>query len=229
MLGGALAGRKKEFRRIAIVGLGAGTIPFWLSQVFPSAKLDVVDVSADVIAAASCFAVPQSSTVQLIHEDGRKYLTAQADRGYDAIFVDAFIKNCDEAPPCLKTVEFFKMISQKLAPDGVLSMNIVPEDLDVVVGSALQAFPTSFSIQIGSAAGLGNNVLLARAPAKDAMERNGLMYVNPTLLQANSWDAIDADGWFLAADFRSIYDHPLTLNMSSADGLNDAHICHSFA
>lgn len=160
MIGGAIVARRGEINRIASIGLGSGTIPLFWSRVQPNTKVEAIDISGDVIAAAPCFGVKQGPNLQLIEEDGRKYLENQKDSSYDVIFMDAFT-NLDMIPPCLKTVEFFKMISKKLVPGGVLSMNVWPRELDAVYAAFSTAFPER--TQVGQSPGLYNVILLGRA------------------------------------------------------------------
>lgn len=158
MIGGALKVRKgEEALRIASIGVGAGTIPFWFSQMTPSSSIDAVDISGDVIAAAPCFGVKPSDSLHLVQQDGREYIASQPDHSYDIVFIDAFDNN-DKIPGCLRTVEFFTNVKQKLRAGGVLSMNVWDRDLSSVYATVSEVFP---QVQVGTSPGEGNLILLA--------------------------------------------------------------------
>eukprot|EP00746_Dinoflagellata_sp_MGD_P013144 gnl/MRDRNA2_/MRDRNA2_128264_c0_seq1.p1 gnl/MRDRNA2_/MRDRNA2_128264_c0~~gnl/MRDRNA2_/MRDRNA2_128264_c0_seq1.p1 ORF type:complete len:387 (+),score=65.61 gnl/MRDRNA2_/MRDRNA2_128264_c0_seq1:55-1215(+) len=197
MLGGAIVSRKGEIKRVASIGLGAGTIPLFWSRVQPNTTVEAIDISADVIAAAPCFGVKQGEKLKLIQKDGRKYIESQPDGSYDVIFVDAF-DNLDVIPACLKTVEFFQMISKKLAPGGVLSMNVWRREINKVYTDFAMAFPGR--TQVGQSPGLGNVVLLGRAAGGASIthiaDDDGLTPQQATELNA-------ARAWAIQADFGS--------------------------
>jgi len=176
MLGGALMERKGNLGRMASIGLGAGSIPLWLVKMIPEAQIEAIDVSAAVIAAAPCFGLPHSPKLKVVHDDGRKYLEAQADGSYDIIFVDVFIEQDDTVPPRFKTIEFYQLAKKKLASGGVLALNIAAPELRAITNSLQQAFSSNSGIWIGEAPGLTNSVVLARAPGGSAhkhAERTG--------------------------------------------------------
>lgn len=218
MIGGAIVARRGEISRVASIGLGAGTIPLFWSRVQPNTKMEAIDISADVIAAAPCFGVKQGPNLQLIQRDGRKYIESQEDGSYDVIFMDAF-DNLDKIPACLKTSEFFKMISKKLAPGGVLSMNVWPRELDTVYPGFETAFPGR--TEMGQSPGLYNYVLLGRAEGGASITRvtdDG----DPTSAEATG--LADARTWAVEAEFgrgRSKKEDEGTLQ--------DADICPSYA
>jgi precorrin-6B methylase 2 len=196
MLGGAIVSRKGEIKRVASIGLGAGTIPLFWSRMQPNTTVEAIDISADVIAAAPCFGVRQSTRLQLIQKDGRKYIESQPDGSYDVIFVDAF-DNLDVIPACLKTVEFFQMVSKKLAPGGVLSMNVWRREVNKVYTAFAMAFPGR--TQVGQSPGLGNVVLLGRAAGGASITRITADSDSNGLDTARSW-AIQADFGSNSAD-----------------------------
>eukprot|EP00746_Dinoflagellata_sp_MGD_P162090 gnl/MRDRNA2_/MRDRNA2_89499_c0_seq1.p1 gnl/MRDRNA2_/MRDRNA2_89499_c0~~gnl/MRDRNA2_/MRDRNA2_89499_c0_seq1.p1 ORF type:complete len:367 (-),score=65.34 gnl/MRDRNA2_/MRDRNA2_89499_c0_seq1:36-1136(-) len=238
MIGGALVARSGELNRVAMIGLGAGTIPFFWSRIQPNSKVEAIDVSADVISAAPCFGVEQGPQLQLIQQDGRKYIESQKDASYDVVFMDAF-DNEGTIPSCLKTVDFFKMIGKKLAPGGILAMNVWRRELDKVFASFVTAFPGR--TQIGQSPGIGNLILLGKA-------EGGFEYddvADPTLPEASevasarSW-AADAKFSLISADGK---DESETLSLLRAKGhalpadpqkshasiLQDGGICPAYA
>lgn len=157
MAGGALS-RRPPMERIASIGLGSGALAAWLDQKLPSTRVDAVDISTEVVAAAPCFGVQASSKFRLVVDDGRHFLAASPDL-YDAVFVDAFLPS-GFLPGCLATTEFFQMIQSKLSPDrGVLALNLgFQDDSEPVLASLRQAFA---HVAVGGAPLLTNRIALA--------------------------------------------------------------------
>lgn len=238
MLGGAVVARKAPITRVASIGLGAGTIPLFWSRVQPNTTVEAIDISADVIAAAPCFGV-KGPNLQLIQKDGRKYIQSQPDGSYDVIFVDAF-DNLDVIPPCLKTLEFFQMLGKKLAPGGVLSMNVWRREIDKVYTGFATAFPGR--TQVGQSPGLGNVVLLGRAAGGASISRvvddgdqngkkaTGLDSAFSWAIQADfgSTSANGADGSHTVSLLRA-QGHTLVDSKPDFEILRDIDICPSYA
>lgn len=216
MLGGALVERKGELRHIASIGLGAGSMPLWLLKMIPSAQVEAVDISAAVIEAAPCFGLPTSSKVKLVHSDGRKHLSAQADGRYDVIFVDVFIEQEDAIPTCFKTVEFYKLVKSKLSPGGVVALNIAAPELPTIRSSLRQAFVNTSRIWVGEAPGLSNNVVLARAP--------GGLEEDARASGENGAGMATARIWASEAHFQTIQRNPTAKN---SEPLHDSLPCSS--
>lgn len=202
MIGGALVHRKGEFQNIASIGVGAGSIPLWLSKMLPTAHVEAVDVSAAVIAAAPCFGLPNSPNLKLVHDDGRNYLSGQVDERYDVVFVDVFVQQDDAIPTCFKTVEFYKMVKKKLAPGGVIVLNIAAAELSQITSSLRQAFSHTSKIWIGKAPGLSNSVVLARAP--------GGLQEEPGTTGENAEGFAAAQIWASQANFQVLTTDPAT-------------------
>lgn len=158
MAGGALASRPAPGRS-AVVGLGSGALAAWLTHAFPDGEVDAVDLSPDVIAAAQCFGLRESSQLRIIEGEGRSFLLNAKAFAYDVIFLDAFDAS-GSLPPCLATSEFFQMIAQKLAPDqGVLAVNLGARDEP---GPVLSAIRKAFMhVAVGRAPKLTNHLVLA--------------------------------------------------------------------
>lgn len=218
MIGGAIVERRDKIHRVASIGLGAGTIPLFWSRVQPNTTVEAIDISADVISAAPCFGVQQSPKLKLVHEDGRKYIESQKDGSYDVIFMDAF-DNLDQIPPCLKTVEFFKMMSKKLAPGGVLSMNVWPRELGALYSAFATAFPGR--VQIGQSPGLLNNVLLGRASGGHMITQ---VDDDSDLTSPEALGKAEARAWAITAEFEK------GRHRKEFDSiLRDADICPQYA
>eukprot|EP00747_Dinoflagellata_sp_TGD_P164825 gnl/TRDRNA2_/TRDRNA2_185294_c0_seq1.p1 gnl/TRDRNA2_/TRDRNA2_185294_c0~~gnl/TRDRNA2_/TRDRNA2_185294_c0_seq1.p1 ORF type:complete len:372 (-),score=72.37 gnl/TRDRNA2_/TRDRNA2_185294_c0_seq1:64-1179(-) len=204
MIGGALKFHEKSrLGRVASIGLGAGSIPLWFSHNLPDVQVDAIDVNPDVIEAAPCFGVAPSPKMNLIEADGRAYLENLPNGVLDVVFVDAF-DDQDHVPPCLRTVEFFSLAQQKLAPGGVLVMNSWHRDADKIRSSMAHGFQkVKAPVHIGSSPGLGNLILLTQSPGGVQKESNDEWDDVMCGLSANKNRAdASASDWACDADFK---------------------------
>ncbi len=131
-------------QRVLCIGAGAFGIPIQLSQAYPEARIDVAEIDPRVIQAGfKFFGLGQYPNVRPVAADGRLFLRDATER-YDVIFVDAY-HGIRYIPPHLTTVEFFQLCHDRLAPNGVVMMNIIS------AGSGLNAeLFRAFAATVGS-------------------------------------------------------------------------------
>jgi len=121
-------------QRIDTVTIGGGgyVFPRYLEQRWPGSRVDVVEIDPAVtLAARSAFGLPEDTRIRTFHSDGRVFvnrLAEQRARGevvppYDFVYLDAV--NDFSVPYQLTTVEFFRKVSELLAPDGMLLVNSI--------------------------------------------------------------------------------------------------------
>ncbi len=120
-------------RRIAVVGLGAGTIAAWGK---PGDEIRFYEINPDVIRIANTwfwFLKDSQARVETVLGDARVQLTAEAAHGashdFDAIAVDAF--SSDSIPKHLLTTECADLYRGRLKPGGVLLLHITNRTLDL--------------------------------------------------------------------------------------------------
>lgn len=124
MIGGALNQIKTNLTQVVIIGQGIGGMARWFSQSMPEVEIHSVDNSADVIRTSPCFNLYESPKMHLVADDGRAYIDRHPEGTFSVILVDAVDFTNDEVPSRLSTVEFFQTVRSKLAPGGVLAMNV---------------------------------------------------------------------------------------------------------
>lgn len=110
--------------RILMIGLGGGTMPKALAELYPDAVIDVVEIDPAVVAVAERFFgfVPSAHTT-VFTQDGRVFVKRAALRGktYDVVMLDAF--NGDYIPEHLMTREFLQETRTLLSPGGAVVAN----------------------------------------------------------------------------------------------------------
>jgi spermidine synthase/putative flippase GtrA len=136
--------RTRPLRKMAMLGNGAGTTVRAYAKYFPDTQIDAVEIDGELFdIGEEYFGMEPRPEVRRHAEDARPFLR-DSDGGYDAIFVDAYRQ--PYIPFYLATVEFFQLAREKLAPGGVLVLNVGhPEGSDrlerVLTATLAEAFP----------------------------------------------------------------------------------------
>jgi spermidine synthase len=159
------AARQRPPRRIAILGNGAGTIARAFGHFFPGTAVDAVEIDAELTELGRRFFDLRNPRMTTFAEDARPWLRRSAG-GYDAIMVDAYRQ--PYIPFYLATREFFELARERLAPGGVVVVNVGhpqgSDELERVLGeTAAAAFPTVLRYPIEPT----NTLLLAGGPPID--------------------------------------------------------------
>lgn len=109
---------------ILVVGLGGGSIPVTLNQMFPEAHIDIVEIDEAVVRVArEFFRFQETPSMRVYVSDARVFVKRARlrDKRYDFIILDAFTG--DYIPEHLMTLEFLNEIKDILNPGGVLVAN----------------------------------------------------------------------------------------------------------
>ena len=121
-LGGLLL--NSQPKNVLIVGLGGGTIPLTLAELFPNTNIDIVEIDEAVLRVARrYFGFRESRRMKVHLQDARVYIKrAQLKKKqYDLVILDAFTG--DYIPEHLMTVEFLEETRSLLTEKGVLVAN----------------------------------------------------------------------------------------------------------
>jgi spermidine synthase len=171
------------------IGLGAGTLALQLQQSWPGSQQTVVELSTAVSDAAKCFGAASGVGLDIVTGDGREYLESSADAAFDAVLVDAF-DSSDKVPSCFTTKEFFTSARSKLKPGGLLIMNAhtgktLHNDVKDLLPAASAVFGGGDHLQVGSAPGLANAIILARSA--DENKHSPSAFVQDDSDELKSW------------------------------------------
>jgi spermidine synthase len=118
---------KPQPKTMLVLGLGGGVIPTQMRHYFPSMEIDVAEIDADVVPAATKYMeFKEDNKLKVTVDDGRMFIKKQLRRKpvpkYDMIILDAF--NGDYIPFHLMTKEFLEEVKSVLADDGVVIANV---------------------------------------------------------------------------------------------------------
>jgi spermidine synthase len=139
------AARSEPPRRIAILGNAAGTIAREYGRFWPQTIVDGVELDPELTDVGYRYFDMGSNRKLTVHdEDARPWLRA-ADDEYDLIVVDAYRQ--PYIPFYLTTKEFFELARDRLAPGGVVVVNVGhaegSDEFERVLGRTMAAvFPT---------------------------------------------------------------------------------------
>ncbi|HEY5815042.1 MAG TPA: fused MFS/spermidine synthase, partial [Solirubrobacterales bacterium] len=178
--------------RIAILGNAAGTVARAFGHFFPRTRVDAVEIDAELTELGRRFFDLRNRRMDVYAEDARPWL-ARSDGGYDAIMVDAYRQ--PYIPFYLATREFFELARERLAPGGIVIVNVGypegSEELERVLGRTMAAaFPRVLRLPIEAT----NTLLVAsEGPLGGARLRRNLG-AQPAPLRGPARDAAAALG-----------------------------------
>jgi spermidine synthase len=122
----------RPLRRVAILGNAGGTIARALGVYYPAARVDAVEIDPAVTRVAyRYFGLGDNPRVTVHDADARPFLRS-TNRRYDLIVVDAYHQ--PYVPFYLATREFFRLVHERLAPGGIVVLNVAatPNDKRLV-------------------------------------------------------------------------------------------------
>jgi spermidine synthase len=140
----------EDVRRIAIVGLAAGTTARQAAAVFPNVVIDGLEIDPKIVEVGRKYFDMNMPNLNVIIQDGRWGLASSPEK-YDLICVDAY--RPPYIPPHLTTREFFQIAADHLNPDGVVAINVgrAPGDRRLIDGLATTLgtiFPSIYVMDI---------------------------------------------------------------------------------
>lgn len=130
--------------RVATLGNAAGTTARAFGVYYPGARIDGVELDGRVSAVGErWFGMGGNPHLTVHSADARPFLAASDER-YDLIFIDAYRQ--PYVPFYLATREFFRLCRQRLAPGGIVALNVstVPGDhrlAEAIAGTLRAEFP----------------------------------------------------------------------------------------
>jgi spermidine synthase len=161
------AGRKpSDVKRVAIVGLAAGTSARQMTEVYGGIPIDGYELDPKIVKVGQKYFGMTMPNLNVIIGDGRLNLE-QSDQKYDIIAVDAY--RPPYIPPHFTTKEFFDIAASHLTDDGVLAINSasIPGDRRLINGLATtmgSVFPSIYTVDIPGS--LNTVIFATKQPTK---------------------------------------------------------------
>jgi spermidine synthase len=115
-------------RRAAILGNAGGTIARAFARYWPGVDIDGVEIDPAVSDAGREYLGMNDNPRLLVHDADARPFLRRTDERYDLIYVDAYHQ--PYVPFYLATREFFRLVRERLAPGGIVALNVatVPDD-----------------------------------------------------------------------------------------------------
>ncbi len=136
----SLAGDHVPPRSVAILGDAAGTSARQLGHYFPQTRVDAVELDGRLTQVGRALFDLRGPHLHTYTADARPWLSS-TPRRYDVILVDAYRQ--PYIPFYLTTQEFFALVRDRLAPGGLVVVNVGhPEgstSLEKVLGATMRA------------------------------------------------------------------------------------------
>ena len=113
---------KPAAERLAMIGLGGGSIAKFCHRHLRRTSMVVVEINPRVIALRESFKLPpDDARLRVVEADGAHFV-AQTDARCDVLLVDAF--DADGMPAALGSQRFYDDCLDMLRPDGLLVVNL---------------------------------------------------------------------------------------------------------
>ncbi len=162
-------------KSILIAGLGGGTLPAALHELYPDATIEVLEIDQAVVnVAKEFFAYTENEKVQTHVVDARVFIKRAGLQGrkFDFVVLDAFTG--EYIPEHMLTQEFLEEVKQVLTPDGVLVSNTFStSNLYAHESETYRAvFGDFFNLKMS---GSGNRVIIAQ---QQPLPNQGQLKVN---------------------------------------------------
>ena len=146
---------------VGMVGLGGGSQVKFLHRHLPSAKVEVFECDADVVAMRERFRIPKDdSRLQVVLGDAARCLSDRV-AAYDLLLVDGY--DARGIPAELSTQKFYNDCRNSLRAGGVLSANLYDTDHAQHIHRLKIAFGEA-NVRVLEEAQQSNRVAFARVP-----------------------------------------------------------------
>jgi spermidine synthase len=153
------AALERDPKRVAILGNAAGTAARMYGHYFPGARVDGVEIDGELTDIGRRYFDLEGPNLHTYTADARPWLR-QSEGDYDVIVVDAYRQ--PYIPFYLATEEFFQQVRDKLAPRGVVVVNIGhPEGNDDLEGAVSATMASVFPTVVRDPVEPENTLLLA--------------------------------------------------------------------
>jgi spermidine synthase len=114
--------------RVCLLGMAGGRLSLLFYHHFADSVIDNVDIDPAIIPIAQAyFGIVFDQRQRIAIQDARAFLSAGSSQIYDIMIMDAFRDATDELDH-LATRQFYQACKRRLAPNGVLCINLLKSD-----------------------------------------------------------------------------------------------------
>jgi spermidine synthase len=139
-----------DLQKVLMIGLGAGTVPKQMSQIYGPIDIVGVEIDPRIVDIGREFFNMNEPNLEVVAQDGRYFLMTD-DRKYDLIGTDAYQQ--PYIPFQMTTKEYFQHVRDRLTPNGVAVINVGRTTTDfrlvhTIAGTMKSVFPNVYIIDI---------------------------------------------------------------------------------
>ena len=117
---------KPDAGRIALIGLGGGSLAKYCFRYVPLSSFTAVEIDAEVIALRDKFQIPQDGRrFRVVQADGVEFVTRRNQK-FDVLMLDAF--DAHGLAPAMCTQDFYDHCFTQLYDGGILVANFLNDD-----------------------------------------------------------------------------------------------------
>jgi spermidine synthase len=166
-------------RRALFLGVAGGSAIAAMQRAFPDLRGEGVELDPEVTAVARR---DFGLSIPVRHDDARRAIE-QAGSEYDLIVSDLYATA--QIPPHAATVEFFAAAARRLAPGGVLALNVFNTgDAGGIVGPLAATLRAVFPAVLAARSDSGNTLLFATREGLTRETAQARLAAVPALAQA---------------------------------------------
>lgn len=189
--------RPSDVRRVAILGLAAGTVARQITAVYGAIPIDGWEIDGEIVRVGQAYFGLNLPKLNIYVQDARWGLFRSRER-YDLITIDAY--RPPYIPPHLATREFFALCAERMTEQGALAINVasVPGDRRLVNNIATTLHSVFPSVYVMDVPGTLNTMIFAtRQPTRiedfllNLLEMAADPQTSPLLLQAMQVTALN--------------------------------------
>jgi spermidine synthase len=162
--------RSEPAENLLLIGAAAGTVAGLYTDIYGPLPITGVELDPQILQVGTEYFRTNWPNYTPVAADGRRWLAQQtAGTSYDVIAVDAY--RPPYIPFHLTTVEFFRLVHDRLSEDGVLAINVgrTPNNfalVDALVSTLRQVFADVYVVdEPGPPNTLGNSLVVATRQA----------------------------------------------------------------
>jgi spermidine synthase len=172
-------------RRIAMLGLGGGSLAKFCYRELADARIDVVEINPRVVALREAFHIPADDDRFHVHLDDGAGFIRRSPGCFDVLLVDAYTR--DGIPAQLASSQFYDSCRDSLRGEGILVSNLYCRDADRHVDEIARSFSTPM-LAIDEADGTNRIVVACRNPA--SLQRATLH--RPAHIRPLAWSSLQS-------------------------------------
>jgi spermidine synthase len=149
-----------QVKSLAIVGLAAGTSANQFTKIYGPIPIEGYEIDPAIISIGRKYFAMTEPNLNALAVDGRWGLE-HSKNTFSVIAIDAY--RPPYIPPHLTTVEFFRIVRSRLAPDGVVTINVarLPDDRRLISGLAATLAAVFPSVYVADVPFSMNSILYA--------------------------------------------------------------------